>query len=284
MNPIVVLIVLSFLIVYIVCTILYIKGSHKRKEIQLIMDTNKKTNFKTLGFEDRILKKLNIDPNKAKPIIYIERFLIVGCLATALLALRGLALFGFGAIVITLYFDDAYKKAIYDSGITNIGKVTNFINFFVPHINSGNSADQSFLGYIKYSNDEELANYYENKNNLEYELPTHLKQIVDIYDIAKYNEEQGISDYTYILNELSEDMSQKQVYYNSFISRIGEIKPICWSYYGGIPVLIIASLKNTKDFWLGAWGFVGGLALLTLFGLFKFLIYKLQKDSIVKIF
>ena len=40
--------------------------------------------------------------------------------------------------------------------------ITNFINYFVPHINSGNSADQSLLGYIEYSGDEGLKDFYEN--------------------------------------------------------------------------------------------------------------------------
>ena len=284
MNPIGVIAILSLLIVYIVVGLIYIKGSEKRKEIQLIMDVGVEKRIKTFSFEDKILDKLKIEPNKVRFVLYIERILIISVLGIAVFFIRGLALAAFGAIVTAIYFEDAYKKAIYESGITNIARITNFINYFVPHINSGNSADQSFLGYIKYSSDEELAEYYENRDNLEYELPTHLKQIVDIYDIAKYNEEQGISDYTYILNELSEDYSQKQIYYNSFISRISEIKPICWSYYFAVPFLIIVSLSQTWDFWIGFGGLICGFILLAFFFAFKLLIFKLQKKTIVTIF
>lgn len=284
MNPLIVIGVLSLLIIYIIVFLLYIKGDEKRKEIEFIMSDNKKKRMKTFSFEDRMLEKIKVDPDSIKFILYLERFLILTVFVTFMFILKGLALAGFGAIFVGLYFKDAYKKVIYDSGITNIAKITNFINYFVPHINSGNSADQSFLGYIEYSNDKELAEYYENKDNLEYELPTHLKQIVDIYDIAKYNEEQGIADYTYILNELSEDMSQKQVYYNSFVSRISEIQPVCWSYYIGVPLLIVISLQNTWQFWTGFGGIVLGFVLLVMFTLFKFLIFKLQQKTIIAIF
>ena len=154
----------------------------------------------------------------------------------------------------------------------------------MPHISSGNSADQSLLGYIEYSRDVELAEFYEHRFDPEYKLETHLRQIVDIYDIAKYNEEKGINDYTYILNELSKDYAQKQVYYNSFMARIGEIKPIMLSYYFGVPILIAISFGQTYSFWMGFGGYIVATLVLGLFGLFKFLIYKLQKDTVKTIF
>ena len=107
---------------------------------------------------------------------------------------------------------------------------------------------------------------------------------MDIYDIAKYNEEKGINDYTYILNELSKDYAQKQVYYNSFMARIGEIKPIMLSYYFGVPILIAISFGQTYSFWMGFGGYIVATLVLGLFGLFKFLIYKLQKDTVKTIF
>jgi hypothetical protein len=186
--------------------------------------------------------------------------------------------------LIILASEDAYKRVIYNSGITNINRIMNFINYFVPHINSGNSADQSLLGYVQYSRDEDLASFYEHRGEHDYKLQPHLRQIVDVYDIAKYNEEKGINDYAYILNELSKDYAQKQVYYNSFIARIGEIKPIMLSYYFGVPILIFVSFAQTRTFWMGFGGYVVAILTLILFGTFKFLIYKLQKDTVKTIF
>ena len=276
--------VLIMLIVYIASVLIYIHGSEKRRELQVLMDTSHDYEMKTFNFENKILQKLQVEPDKVKYAIYIERILILSGIAVAFWFLRGIALAAFGAILVSFIANDSYKKVVYESGITNINRITNFINYFVPHINSGNSADQSFLGYVEYSADEELAAYYENRDNPDFKLPTHLRQIVDIYDIAKYNEEKGISDYTYILNELSKDMAQKQIYYNNFVSRIGEIQPIMWSYYIGVPILIFISFGQTYEFWLGAGGYIVSFILLALFATFKFLIFKLQKKTINVIF
>ena len=284
MDIFLILSVLTALILYIFFTLIYIHGNDKRKEIQILISTDKKYRIKTLNFEDYILEKLQVDPNKIKYILYIERFILISMVTFGFVMLRGIALAAFGAVAITWAFNDSFKKIIYESGITNISRITNFINFFVPHISSGNSADQSFLGYIEYSSDGELLNYYENRENPEYKIPEHLKEIIDIYDIAKYNEEKGISDYTYILNELSQDMAQKQVYYNSFVAREGEIGPIVWSYYIGVPLLVVISFSQTYEFWLGVGGYVVSIVLLILFTSFKFLIFKLQKKTINTIF
>lgn len=280
----IVLLILISLILYIFSVLMYIHGNEKRKELQILMNTNQKHSIKIFNFEKKILEKLQIESDKSKYIIYIERLLLTFIVGFSFWFLRGIALAGFGALLVTFIADDSYKKVIYESGITNINRITNFINYFVPHISSGNSADQSFLSYIEYSGDIELSNYYENRDNPNFKIKPHLKQIIDIYDIAKYNEEKGISDYTYILNELSQDMSQKQVYYNNFISRIGEIKPIMWSYYIGVPILIFVSFGQTYEFWLGIGGYIVSFVLLILFSLFKFLIFKLQKKTINVIF
>lgn len=280
----IVLLILISLILYIFSVLVYIHGNEKRKELQILMNTNQKHSIKIFNFEKKILEKLQIESDKSKYIIYIERLLLTFIVGFSFWFLRGIALAGFGALLVTFIADDSYKKVIYESGITNINRITNFINYFVPHISSGNSADQSFLSYIEYSGDIELSNYYENRDNPNFKIKPHLKQIIDIYDIAKYNEEKGISDYTYILNELSQDMSQKQVYYNNFISRIGEIKPIMWSYYIGVPILIFVSFGQTYEFWLGIGGYIVSFVLLILFSLFKFLIFKLQKKTINVIF
>ena len=272
------------LAVYIIASIVYVVKRSKEKDAEMFMEIHKDHKFKAFFYELVFLRKMGLKPEQVKLFLYIERFVVFGTVVYSFFTFRGIALFIIGAVLITLFFDDAYKKAIYESGISNVPKITNFINYFVPHINSGNSADQSFLGYVDYAKDEELREYYENRDNPDYKAPEHIKQIIDIYDIAKYNEEKGISDYVYILNELSKDMSQKQTYYNGFISRIGEIKPIMWSYYIGVPLLVFISFDRTYSFWMGIGGWICGIVLLILFALFKFLIFRLQKTTITTIF
>ena len=271
------------MLVYFCAVIIALNNWDRKRKLDLIID-EKREGMKLFFYEHLFLDRLHIDPDKIKPIIMMERLILVILFAICIFVLRGLTLLIFGAVSIIVIFDQGYKTIVYESGITNISNVVNFINFFVPHINSGNSADQSLLGYIEYSRDVDLAEFYENKNNPEFKLQKHIRQIVDIYDIAKYNEEKGISDYTYILNEISQDYSQKQIYYNSFIARIGEIKPIMLSYYIGVPILIAISFQQTYSFWMCFGGVIVAILTLILFGIFKYLIFKLQKDTITNIF
>lgn len=284
MSPLFVAGILLALLLYIILFLFAIKDRAKYNETQMLLKNNHESKVFTFDYENKVINYFHLKPEKVKIILYIERLLLIILCAVIFITLKGLAIALFGAIFVSLLFRDLYKKCIYKSGINNIGKITNFIDYFVPHINAGNSADQSFLEYIEYSRDVELASYFENKDSLEVKIPPHLKQIIDIYDIAKYNEEKGINDYTYILNEISQDISQKQTYYNNFISRIGEIQPICFSYYIGVPILIAVSYSNTYTFWQAGGGYVVAAVLLILFTIFKFLIYKLQKKTIETIF
>ena len=286
MSVLTAIILLFLSIGYISIMIIALTKTNKSATATNLLDLEKREKeFKTMYFEEIILRSLKLQPKNMKLFIYLERIILIVGLSALLVAFRGLAFCFVGCIFAILFFNDAYKKVIYESGINNIVMVNNFINYFVPHINSGNSADQSLLGYIEYSNDEELRKYYENKSDIDInDIAPHVKQIIDIYDIAKYNEEKGIADYTYILNEISQDYEAKSRYYNRFISSIGEIKPTEFSYYIGVPILIFISYNQTKDFWAGFGGFILSIALLGLFVLFKFLIFKLQKNTISKIF
>lgn len=272
------------LMFYIILWIYYLQKREKDKVAAALFQDNSKPKLFTFNFENVIMDKLKVKPEDFRYALYVERFVLLLFIIALFYFVRGLALLICGAFIIMLIAKDSYEKVIYESGITNIPFVNNFINYFVPHIISGNSADQSFLGYIEYSGNQDLAEFYENRNSMTYEAPPHIQQIIDIYDIAKYNEEKGIANYTYILNELSEDISQKQIYYNSFVSKSGEINPIVWAYYVGVPILILLSWQNANDFWTGIGGIIVALILLLFFALFKFLIYKLQRDTVRLIF
>lgn len=256
----------------------------QQKRLNVIIQEGRKDARRVFFFERALLDRLHIEPEKVHTALMVERVLLFIAIFVLFMTIKGITILFVGAVFITLFFNDAYKVVIYESGIENVPRVVNFINFFIPHINSGNSADQSLLAYIQYSRDDELAEFYEHKGDIEYKLQPHLKQIVDIYDVAKYNEEKGISDYTYILNEIAQDYSQKQVYYNSFISRIGEIKPIVMSYYIAVPFLIILSMQQTYDFWMGIGGVIVAIVTLILFAIFKALIFRLQKQTVKDIF
>lgn len=279
-----ILALLGSILVYFSIIAVSLNRWEQQKRLNVIIQEGRKDARRVFFFERALLDRLHIEPEKVHTALMVERVLLFIAIFVLFMTIKGITILFVGAVFITLFFNDAYKVVIYESGIENVPRVVNFINFFIPHINSGNSADQSLLAYIQYSRDDELAEFYEHKGDIEYKLQPHLKQIVDIYDVAKYNEEKGISDYTYILNEIAQDYSQKQVYYNSFISRIGEIKPIVMSYYIAVPFLIILSMQQTYDFWMGIGGVIVAIVTLILFAIFKALIFRLQKQTVKDIF
>lgn len=279
-----ILALLGSILVYFAIIAVSLNRWEQQKRLNVIIQEGRKDARRVFFFERALLDRLHIEPEKVHTALMVERVLLFIAIFVLFMTIKGITILFVGAVFITLFFNDAYKVVIYESGIENVPRVVNFINFFIPHINSGNSADQSLLAYIQYSRDDELAEFYEHKGDIEYKLQPHLKQIVDIYDVAKYNEEKGISDYTYILNEIAQDYSQKQVYYNSFISRIGEIKPIVMSYYIAVPFLIILSMQQTYDFWMGIGGVIVAIVTLILFAIFKALIFRLQKQTVKDIF
>lgn len=275
---------LAAMLVYIIFVIYSLNRWDIQRRMDIIVDDGRTEGMKLMFYEHMLIDKIHIEPEKIRFFIYGERIALGILVTVCAIAIRGLTILLFGAVLIIIMADQGYKTVIYNSGITNIPNVVNFINYFVPHINSGNSADQSLLGYIDYSQDPDLAEFYEHRDDPTFKLQPHIRQIVDIYDIAKYNEEKGISNYSYILNEISKDYAQKQIYYNSFVARIGEIKPIMLSYYFGVPILIITSFRQTYNFWMGWGGVIVAILVLVLFATFKYLIFKLQKDTVTNIF
>lgn len=285
-----IILILLSLLAFLIYAVIFLNNRFELSNIEsLIKQSDKPTEqfkkgIKTFAFEDKFLKILKIKPDSFKLFLFIERIVIFSIIVVVFVIFKGFALLILGGLITIGIFNDMEKKVIYESGITNIPRVVNFINYFIPHITSGNSAEQSLIQYIDYAVDEELNEYYQRRDDEEYIMPIHLKQIVEIYKIAKYNEDKGNSDYVYILEELAQDIAQKQVYYNKFVSHIGEIGPTVWSYYIGVPTLIIASFSQTQDFWAGIGGYLVSIALLALFLIFKFLIYKLKKDTVNVIF
>lgn len=284
------IILLLILLAFLIYAVIFLNKRFELSSIEnLIKQVDEPTEsfrlgIKTFAFEDKFLKMLKIKPDSIKVFLFVERLVLFSAITIVFYFFKGFALLIIGGSITIALFNDMEKKIIYESGITNIPRVVNFINYFIPHITSGNSADQSLIHYIDYAVDEELNEFYQRKDDEEYILPIHLKQIVEIYNIAKYNEDKGNSNYIYILQELAEDIAQKQVYYNQFVAHIGEIGPTVWSYYLGVPALIITSFSQTQDFWAGIGGYLVSIALLVLFLIFKVLIYKLKKDTVNTIF
>lgn len=299
MSNIFVLALLGSILLYIIIGVVMLEKKLEQKRIADSIQANvinagmvnvgsgtegKVSAIRTMAWEDAVLKKFNIKPSEALFFLYVERIILIVALVAVTVLLKGLGLAAVLAVLISLIFSDMNKKMIYNSGITNIPYIVSFINFFVPQINSGVSADQALARFIETNADEDLAEYYKNRDNADYKMPVHLKQVVDVYQLAIYNENLGMNDYTYILMEMSEDINQKSTYYNKFMGAIGEIKPTGYAFSFGVPILIAASYTQTADFWQGGFGWLAAFAIVALYATYKFLVYKLQEKTINKIF
>ena len=241
-------------------------------------------NIKTMAWEQALLKKIGVKASEALIFLYIERLILIVGFIILLFIFKGLALAGIIALIAEFYFQDLYKKMIYNSGITNIPQVVSFINFFIPQLDSGVSADQAFTIYIETNASEELSDYYKHKDDETYRIPPHLKQIVEIYQLALYNENSGSNDYSYIIQEMGEDINQKSIYYNKFLGAINTIKPIGLAFTFGVPICIYLSYTQTSSFWNSFFGWIVALIIALLYVLYKFFIYKLQENTVKKIF
>jgi hypothetical protein len=280
------IILLLTVFVYIAIVSVFAYNNHRRREVEALLsiNTEKPKDPFMFGFERKFLYQYKIKPKKVVLLLWIERIAIIAALVAVVFVLKALAIAAVGAIVTVFLAKDAYDKVLFKSGVQNISHSLNFINFFTPHLISGDSADQALLGYIEYTEDPDISEFYQKKDDADYVVPSQLTQISEAYSIAKYSEETGSENYIDVLQEFSEDMAQKQTYYNNFLSRMGGIKPITWAYYIFVPVLIAVPWSYTADFWSGIWGIVDAIVILGLFVACQFLIYKIKKNTIILVF
>lgn len=187
--------------------------------------------------------------------------------------------------------DTQLKNQIADTGVNRIDDTVSFINAFTPQISSGKAAKQAFLSYIQSLPEEShtrvlLEEYVHAKDigDYHYVTPAHISEMTTIYENALYNEEKGVNDYLYIIEEAKQDLFQKSEYYNEYKTRCNEVlRPIEISYYVGIPVIFIALFGTFHDFWFTPWGGAAAIIVLILFFLFKFTINRLNINTLHKI-
>lgn len=238
---------------------------------------------KMMNIERRIAEKFNLtSPHQIHVYLIAERILVAVAFVSVFVLLNwaGVALLLCGVSI--LVFQDMGKQAIYESGVESIGEIMSFINYFVPSIIAGNSATQAMSKYVEESRNDHLREWY--MNNSESFVPDgNIKDIINIYHVAVYNESLGNNNFINILEEIQRDYTQKQRYYTNFITNMAKIKPIEWSYFAGIPALLILGYSQTTEFWGGFGGMICGLLLAGMFCMFQFFTFRLRKSTITKI-
>lgn len=292
-----------FAIIVIVLLICWVVGSalfltRKRKEAkvkdiltELSTQGDGEIKIKMSAIERALITKLHIKSSKVRAVVWTIRLLFLG-LAAVLYGVFGFMGICFClAAVAYMLMDAQLKNQIEETGVNRIEDTVSFINAFTPQIASGKSAKQAFLSYtqslpVESHTKELLQEYIEAKDSDDYSYvtPTFISEITTIYENALYNEEKGVNDYLYIIEEAKADLFQKSGYYNEYLTRCNEVlRPIEISYYIGIPVIFIALFGTFRDFWFTPWGAVAALIVLGLFLAFKFTINRLNVNTLHKI-
>lgn len=278
------LILIFSVIVYVIVFTLAV--NHNRKHKKIINRIQNKDSFYFFGFEKDLIEISGMTNEKAKKYIILLRILLLSLIVLVITKFGFIALFLFLAAATLVYSNNQNKKLIDDAGIRYIIIVNEFLDSYIPAISTGVSNDQAMLRFVRSQNDEELFNWWVNKSKPEFRLGIENKwrRIIEVYEMVRFNEERGISDSLPIIEEMQDDLNAKQKHYDDYQARIGEIKPIMFSYYIGIPIILFISWNQTQNFWSTIWGLVCAFVLAVLFFAFEMLIYKLKKSTIERIF
>lgn len=277
-----ILLSLVILIYVIISSIIIIKSDKRKKAVEHIQ---KKKIF-LIFYEKKLLELLNIPKNKVGIFIYAIRLFIIITIIVMAIKMGFIALFFILAILSIIYSNMQNSKLVDATGIKYLPLINSFLDNYIPSIASGLSNDQAMLKFVHQENDENLSDWWLNKDNIINQVVVENKwlRIIEIYNMMRFNESKGLSNSLPVIEEMQKDLNTKQKYYEDYLAKMGEIKPIILSYYIGVPLLIMMSYSQTKDFWSTIWGFGASIVLAILFFTFQLLIYKLRKDTINSLF
>lgn len=257
--------------------------SKKQKQEEALKQITNKT-FVLYFWETKITDIIEIDAKYYRTIFIPLRILMcIGALYVSF-KLGVTILFFVSAIIIALFMDNKTKILIEEAGIKYIENINLFLDFYVPALASGQSNNQAMLKFIGQENDPHLTEWWINKDSKTFVVNNKWKRVIEIYEMMKFNEERGIDNSLPVIEEMQKDLSQKQVFYNEYSSKMGEITPILLSYYIFVPVLLVMSINQTQDFWFSFKGLIATIVLIILFLCSQFAVFKLREHTIKTLF
>lgn len=291
------LVVIAAVVIYAIISVIIVTRKRNEAKIKDVLtelsnegDTET-IHMKMSGPEQFIVDKFHIKNTQVRYFVWTMRIIAIAaaCLTFIIFGFMGIAFCG--ALLIWSIMDTQLKNQIAATGVNRIDDTVSFINAFTPQISSGKAAKQAFLSYIQSlpteSHTRILLEEYVHARDIgdyHYVTPAHISEMTTIYENALYNEEKGVNDYLYIIEEAKQDLFQKSEYYNEYKTRCNEVlRPIEISYYIGIPVIFIALFGTFHDFWFTGVGLVAALLVLGLFLLFKLTINRLNINTLHKI-
>lgn len=280
MNAVNITLIAALVIYFFIALRFFINYSKQNKALETV--TRKEVSL--FFWENYIINKTGIDRSYIKPVVYTSRALAVVVMITASLLIGAIALTLVVGFIIVVVIERKSASLIHEAGVNHIGLVNAFLDSYIPSLSSGLSNDQAMLKYINAINDEELFEWWTNRENPEYINPVKWKRVIEIYNIIKFNEDRGIGDSLPIIEQMQQDLNVKQQYYNEYSAKMGEVQPIVFSYYFFIPVLLFMSFKETGGFWFSWLGYLSAVGLLVLFLTSQFMVFKIKASTVKVIF
>ena len=236
------------------------------------------------SYEKVLIESMQVSKDKQKIFLIVVRSLIIITSIFLSLQFGTIAIFFLGAIIITLFMNVKNKQLIESAGINYIETMNYFLDSYIPAISSGLSNDQAMLKYISSEENEELLEWWADKDTHLLKINNKWQRIIEVYEMMNFNELHGISNSLPIINEMQKDLNAKQQFFNDYSSKIGEIKPIMYSYYAGVPLLLLISFHQTYAFWFSFFGAIAAFILVIFFFTFQILIYNIRKNTLKSIF
>lgn len=256
----------------------------KRKKQETAMKAVQKKKFKLLFYEKKISELLKVPEESMSKLFIPLRLGIVALMIIGAMLMGTIALIFVSAIIIIFFMDQKTKALIDETGVEYIGTLNQFLDVFTPSVAAGSSTDQAMLKYISDVNDENLFQWWLHKEDGLFELDSKWKSVVEVYNMMKFNETHGIANGLTVIEEMQKVMTQKEKFYNEFLAKMGEIQPIMISYYIAVPILLLISLNQVRNFWFGPWGLITAIIIILLFVGAQYLVYSIKKSTIKVMF
>lgn len=273
--------------IYLVIAVVSIMKMKRRKDEEdfikaevevLTYKSDIKEKISMLSFEKYIYSKLKIEDKKG--MIWLFRIGAIAVLTFLGFTLHLLAIFFAFEIIMILWVQIKDQEIEDEIGVSRTERINKFLDFYIPSVSAGTSVRQTMQNYIASFGDKDIIEWFYS-TEADKLIPREWEEVINIYENGIASEDAGLPDKAPIYQE---EMDRLMQYFNNYKQKLGEIKPICWCYYIGIPVICIMSYNNLPEVWSTFLGFVLVAILCILFAAFSLFAQKAKKDCTEKIF
>ena len=276
---------LATIVIFIfVATWYIIKVKEEKDAENIIVGANKQKAPIYFPWETYMLKRIDIKEKHIIPIFWTIRIVLAASFIGLFMKFGYVVAFFASEAALIVFYTAKEKELFVSSGLEFVDDLNRFLDMYIPAIASGLSNDQAMLKFIGEKGDEDLSEWYVQKDDISVEIPKRWIKVIGVYNMVRFDELKGIDNSIPVIKEMQDDMAAKQRYFNDYRSKIGATKPIALSYYIGVPLFLMVSVYRMPQFWFGVGGLIVSILLIALFAGFQFLFYKLKKGTMNAIF